>query len=175
MDASPIQMLIVLILLTGTILCLNLNHSSAQDSSQHETAIGSRDQNHTELSRIATSTTIISNNSAFIVGFNTSYSITGSPIDIEKSKNLVVSSIVKDFANSSTIGYVELLDPTSNSDKQEIANPFASNEQIDQKIEELLDNSIHDATNSETDLIEISCLFGNSLDDFSCSLFPLAK
>jgi hypothetical protein len=39
----------------------------------------------------------------------------------------------------------------------------------------LLDKSIHDATNSETDLIEISCLFGNSLDDFSCSLFPLEK
>jgi hypothetical protein len=71
MDVSPIQMLIVSILLTGTILCLNLNHSSAQDSSQHETAIGSRDQNHIELSKIATSTTIISNNSAFIVGFNT--------------------------------------------------------------------------------------------------------
>ena len=175
MDASPIQILIVSILLTGSILCLNLNPSSAQDSSQHETAFGSRDQNHTELSRIATSTTIISNNSAFIVGFNTTYSITGSPIDIEKSKNLVVSSIVEDFANSSTIGYVKLSDPTSNSDKQEIANPFASNEQIDQIIEELLHKSIHDATNSETDLIEISCLFGNSLDDFSCSLFPLAK
>jgi hypothetical protein len=70
MDMSPIQMLIVSILLTGTILGLNLNHSSAQDSSQHETTIGSRDQNHTELSKIATSTTIISNNSAFIVGLS---------------------------------------------------------------------------------------------------------
>lgn len=175
MDVSPIQMLIVSILLTGTILCLNLNHSSAQDSSLYETAIGSRDQNHTELSKIATSTTIISNNSAFIGGFNTTYRIKGSPIDIENSKNLVVSSIVKDFANSSIIGYVKLLDPSSNSDKQEIANPFASNEQIDQKVDELLNKSIYEATNSEIDLIEIRCLFGNSLDHFSCSLFPLAK
>jgi hypothetical protein len=175
MDVSPIQMLVVSLLITGTILCLNLNHSSAQDFSLNETTIGSRDQNHTELSKIATSTTIISNNSAFIGGFNTTYRITGSPIDIDKSKNVVVSSIVKDFANSSTIGYVELLDPSSNSDKQEIANPFASNEQIDQKIEELLNKSIYEATNSEIDLIEIRCLFGNSLDDFSCSLFPLAK
>jgi hypothetical protein len=97
-------------------------------------------------------------------------------LDIKNSKDLIVSSIIKDFANSSTIGYVKLSNSTSNSSgKAEIANPFASNEQIDQKVQELVDKSIEDATNAKTALIEIKCLFGNSLDLFSCSMFPLVR
>jgi hypothetical protein len=56
-----------------------------------------------------------------------------------------------------------------------ITNPFASNDHIKQKIQGVLSKSIDDATNSDTDLVEVQCSFGNSLDLFSCSSYPLVR
>jgi hypothetical protein len=144
---------------------------------QNSSMIGSNftnNQSQIDLSKVATSTTKITNETAFVGGFDTKYNITGTPMNIKESKDLIISSIVDDFAKSSTVGYVKNSKSVSNlSGKTEIGNPFASNEQIKQRIQELLTKSIENATSSNTKLIEIKCLFGNSLAAFSCSTFPL--
>jgi hypothetical protein len=77
---------------------------------------------------------------------------------------------------SPTVGYVIVSKSMSNSsDMTGITNPFASNEQIKQKIQGLLSKSIDDAINSDTDLVEVQCSFGNNLDVFSCSSYPLVR
>jgi hypothetical protein len=154
---------------------LFLNATSfAQNSSLIGSAVTANNQSRIELSKVATSTTLITNDTAFVGGFDAAYSITGTPMNIKDSKDLIISSIVKDFAESSTVGYVKISKSMPNSSaKTEIANPFASNEQINQQIQDLLSKSIEDATNSRAELIEIKCLFGNSLDLFSCTAFPL--
>lgn len=156
----------ILILISGTLY--------AQNSSIIGSNLVTNNQNQIDLSKVATSTTKITNETAFVGGFDTKYNITGTPMNIKESKDLIISSIVEDFAKSSTVGYVKNSKSVSNlSGKTEIGNPFASNEQINQRIQELLSKSIENATNSNTKLIEIKCLFGNSLAAFSCSTFPL--
>jgi hypothetical protein len=137
-----------LILISGTLY--------AQNSSIIGSNLVTNNQNQIDLSKVATSTTKITNETAFVGGFDTKYNITGTPMNIKESKDLIISSIVEDLSG-----------------KTEIENPFASNEQINQRIQELLSKSIENATNSNTKLIEIKCLFGNSLAAFSCSTFPL--
>jgi len=170
------RLMVSVLIIISTISLLIFSPTFAQNSSLIGSTGTVKDQDNIELSKVARSTTTISNESTFVGGFNTTYSITGPPSDIKNSKDLIVSSITKDFTNSSTIGYVKLSNSTSNSSgKAEIGNPFASSEQIDQKIQELVDKSIEDATNAKTALIEIQCLFGNSLDLFSCSMLPLVR
>lgn len=148
--------------------------SFAQNSSLIGSAVTANNQGRIDLSKVATSTTLITNDTAFVGGFDAAYSITGTPMNFKDSKDLIISSIVEDFAKSPTVGYVKISKSMLNSsEKTEIANPFASNEQINQQIQDLLSKSIEDATNSRAELIEIKCLFGNSLDLFSCSAFPL--
>jgi len=155
-----------LILINGTLY--------AQNSSIIGSNLVTNNQNQTDLSKVATSTTVIVNENAFVGGFDTKYNITGTPLNIKESKDLIISSIVEDFAKSSNIGYVKNSKSVSNlSGKTEIGNPFAGNEQITQRIQELLSKSIENATSSNAQLIEIKCLFGNSLAAFSCSMFPL--
>lgn len=156
----------ILILISGTLY--------AQNSSMIGSNLVTNNQNQTNLSKVASSTIIIINKTAFVGGFDTKYNITGTPLNIKESKDLIISSIVDDFAKSSTVGYVKNSKSVSNlSGKTEIGNPFASNEQITQRIQELLSKSIENVTSSNTKLIEIKCLFGNSLAAFSCSMFPL--
>ena len=158
----------ILILISGTLY--------AQNSSMIGSNLVINNQNQIELSKVATSTTMITNKTAFVAGFDTKYNITGTPMKIKESKDLVISSIVEDFAKSSIVGYVKSSKSVSNlSGKTEIENPFASNEQINQRIQELLSKSIENATSSNAQLIEIQCLFSNSLDAFSCSAFPLLR
>jgi hypothetical protein len=161
------------VLIIGAISLLTIDISYAQNTS----LIGStpaNNQGYIELSKVATSNTIITNKTAFVGGFDTAYSITGTPMNIKNSKDLIISSIVEDFTKSPTVGYVKISKSITNSSgKTEIANPFASNEQINQQIQDLLRKSIEDATNSNAGLIEIRCLFGNNLDLFTCSAIPL--
>jgi hypothetical protein len=153
----------ILILINGTLY--------AQNSSMIGSNLVTNNHNQTDLSKVATGTTEIVNGTAFVGGFDTKYNITGTPLNIKESKDLIISSIVEDFEKSSTVGYVKDSKSASNlSGKTEIGNPFASNEQITQRIQELLSKSIENATSSNAQLIEIKCLFGNNLAAFSCKV-----
>jgi len=155
---------------------LNNNETFGQNSSEAGGPVAASNQSQIVLSKVATANTVITNKTVFVGGFDMDYSITGTPTNFKYSEDLIISSIVEDFTKSPTVGYVMVSKSMSNSsDMTGITNPFASNEQIKQKIQGILSKSIDDATNSDTDLVEVQCSFGNSLDVFSCSSYPLVR
>ena len=117
----------------------------------------SRGSGHVELSKVATSTTTITGQATFVGGFDTTYSITGSPWDIKNSKDLIVSSVQDDFGKSSTIGYIKASGTAEGaSNMTGLANSFVSNEQINQQIQELLDKSIEAAQTQKRILFKLN-------------------
>lgn len=164
---SHLQILIVFVI-TVNLLIYGTEISYAQNSTQNDSQV--------QISKTASSNIVISNGSSSVGEFNTTYTITGNAADIKNSKDRIVETVTDDFSNSSTAGYVSLSNPSSeNTDNQQIANPFASNEQIIQKIHEELGKSISDASMNESNLASITCQFGNFLDLFSCSVHLLSK
>ncbi len=159
-------MKLVLLLCTIGVLSLGIGISHAQNSTLNKTG-------EITISKTASGNTIISNSSSFVGGFTTTYMITGNATDIKNSKDLILETITNDFTNSSTVGYVNLSDEGSKTSEQQIANPFASIEQITQKIHEALNNSMKG--NSETAIVSITCNFGSSLNHFTCSAIPISK
>ena len=141
----------------------------AQNSSTLGDLDNSTNENQITLSKVATVNTVIANKTVFIGGFDTDYSITGTAMNIKNTKDFIISSIIDDFTKSPTVGYVMVSKSMSNSSETQIANPFASSEQIKQKIQDLLSISIEDDNSVKVELIKIRCLFGDSLDLFSCS------
>ena len=162
MNNYQVQILVVF-LITVDLLITGVQMSYAQNTTENEDS----SKGQVVISKTASSNTIIANGSSSIGGFGTTYTITGSSNDIENYKDLITSSILDDFTNSSTIGYVKLSESNSSSGNQQIANPFASNEQIEQKITELLNKVIQEASNDG--IVSIICNFGNNLNLFSCS------
>jgi hypothetical protein len=166
--------------MTIVVICaislLNNNETFGQNSSEAGGPVVASNQNQVVLSKVTTGNTIITNKTVFVGGFDADYSIIGTPMNIKNSEDLIISSIVEDFTKSPTVGYVMVSKSMSNSsDMTRITNPFASNEQIKQKIQGLLSKSIDESTKSDTDLVEVQCSFGNSLDVFSCSSYPLVR
>lgn len=165
MNNFHIQILIVF-LITVNLLISGIEISYAQNSSQNL---------RVQISKTASSNTVISNGSSSVGGFSTTYMITGTVDDIKNSKDLILKTVTDDFTNSSTVGYVNLGDSSEIIGNQQIANPFASIEQIKQKIQTVLDNSTEGTNKAQADTVSITCNFGNSLDAFSCSVNPLVK
>lgn len=156
-------LILVVFLITINLLISSVEISYAQNTTENKPSA----EGQVLISKTASINTIISNGSSSVGGFSNTYTITGPTNDIKNSKDLITSSIRDDFTNGSTIGYVKLSDSNSDSDNQQIANPFASNEQIGQKITELLNKVIPKVSNDG--VVSITCTFGNSLDLFACS------
>ena len=110
--------------------------------------------------------------------FETTYIMTGTATDFIKAKGALTSSILDDFAKSSTIGYIKrnnTVTPT-NTNVNGIANPFVSKEQIDEKIKSVLSYALDKIehpvgiTLNTGDSRQIKCQFGSVLDDFWCDI-----
>ena len=129
-----------------------------------------------DISKDATSGLIVSDGASYVNGFDTTYTITGKQFDFKKGGDLVISGIAEDFLKSPTSGYVKVKDTSPSSNATGIANPFASKEQVSEKIKSVLDGAI-DGIFSGAGLTftigpvnyVIKCTFGDSLDDFECS------
>jgi len=110
--------------------------------------------------------------------FDTTYSMTGTVNDFIKAKDELITSILDDFGKSSTIGYIKMNSTTTQTDANvtEIANPFVSKEQIDEKIKSVLAYALDKIENPVGimpdigDSREIRCVFGNVLNDFWCDI-----
>lgn len=112
--------------------------------------------------------------------FDTTYSMTGTADDFINAKSFLVSTILDDFSKSTTIGYIKM----NNTDNQAvsynstgIANPFASKEQINDKIKSVLiyaldkiEHPVGITPTSIGDSREIRCNFSNVLDNFWCDI-----
>ena len=126
------------------------------------------------ISRDATSGLIVTDGTSYINGFDTTYTIKGKQFDFKRAGDLVISGIANDFIKSPTSAYVKVQDTTSNATGTE--NPFATKEQVSEKIKSVLDGAI-DSVFSGAGLTftigpatyVIKCTFGDSLDDFECS------
>lgn len=129
------------------------------------------------ISRDATSNLIVTDGASYVNGFDTTYTIKGSKFGYDKARDLIISSITNDFNSSSTSGYIKLGDgDASSSNMTGLSNPFASKEQINEKITTVLNNAIDSIFSSsgvtltigpETNVIK--CTFGEILDSFECS------
>ena len=146
---------------------LNVNAQTENTKSEYSLSI----------SKDTTSGLIVTDGATYVNGFDTTYTLKGTKFDYDKARDLVVSSIVDDFTNSSTSGYVKVKDTSpSSSNATGLANPFASNEQISEKIKSVVNSAI-DSIFSDSGLTftigpethVIKCTFGDTLDSFECS------
>ena len=106
--------------------------------------------------------------------------MTGTAPDFIKSKDVLINSILDDFSKSTNIGYIKMnstVTQTNNNDNiTEIANPFVSKEQIDEKVKLVLAYALDKIENpigitpDIGDSRQIKCVFGNVLDDFWCDI-----
>lgn len=146
---------------------LNVNAQTENTNSEYSLSI----------SKDTTSGLIVTDGATYVNGFDTTYTLKGTKFDYDKARDLVLSSIVDDFTNSSTSGYVKVKDTSSSSSNATgLANPFASNEQISEKIKSVLNSAIDSifsdsgltfTIGSETHVIK--CTFGDTIDSFECS------
>jgi hypothetical protein len=119
-------------------------------------------------------------NGASYVGssFDTTYTMTGTAPNFTKARDTLITSIIDDFDESSTIGYIKM-NNTNNQSSGNITglgNPFVSQDQINQKIKSVLTYALDKiehpvgTTPNVGDSREIKCKFGNVLNDFWCDI-----
>lgn len=142
----------------------------AQNTTQSEENIG---EQTLHIIKDATNSYTISSGASFVGSFDTTYSIVGDVGSMDKSKDLILSTITEDFGNSPTIGYVNNTISSSVSgatqNQPAFPNPFATKDVIDEKIRSEITTSIDSVVKTDSVQGEIKCIFGSSLDDFKCS------
>jgi hypothetical protein len=111
--------------------------------------------------------------------FDTTYRVAGERSAIRSAENLIISTITDDFNSSATVGYVMVGNTTtaSSSAGATLPNPFATPEQITERITTELRRVITEAESntSQGQHVEIKCTFGMSLEDMRCHYLPLPQ
>jgi|SoiMetStandDraft_2_1073263.scaffolds.fasta_scaffold17084_2 hypothetical protein len=146
--------------------------------SQNNTLIEKEDTSQSgnqplQIIKVAKNSYTITLDASFIGSFNTTYQIGGDVGSMNESKDLIITTITKDFDSSPEAGYVNntssISDYQINPNKRNLSNPFAPKDVIDEKIKSEIAASIENAEKSGIVHGEIECIFGSSLDDFKCS------
>jgi hypothetical protein len=125
----------------------------------------------------------ISGTSSNVGSFDTTYRIAGERSSIRSAENLIISTITDDFKASPTIGYVMVGNTTTtaastgSATTATLPNPFATPEQITERITNELRRVIAEAESgtSQGQHVEIKCDFGMSLEDMRCHYSPLPQ
>jgi len=110
-----------------------------------------------------------------IIDFDTNFTVTGPNSNIIKETDLIKNTIIENFNKSSTIGYVKIQNGADHANNTTLSNPFASKQQIDDKISIEFDKAIKESENSDTVSGIINCEFGMYLADFRCSFSELLE
>ncbi len=106
------------------------------------------------------------------------YRIAGERSAIRSAENLIISTITHDFRTSPTIGYITAGGTAStDSTGATLPNPFATPEQITERITSELKRVITEAESntSQGQHVEIKCNFGMSLEDMRCHYVTLPQ
>jgi hypothetical protein len=134
------------------------------------------------ITKHGTNSYVISGEMSSVGSFDTTYRIAGERSAIRSAENLVLSTITVDFLTSPTIGYVTVGNTTTTTSGQAtttttLPNPFASPEQITERITNELRRVISEAENntSQGQYVEIKCGFGMTLEDMQCHYVPLPQ
>jgi hypothetical protein len=126
-----------------------------------------------------TNSYVISGGSSSVGSFDTTYRVVGETSAIRASEDLIIATIISDFSTSLTIGYVMVGNTTTATagaaDGTTLPNPFATPEQITERITSDLRRVIGEAENntSQGQHVEIKCEFGMTLEDMRCHYIPL--
>ena len=138
-----------------------------------------QEQQTIHITKDSTNSYVISGGSSSIGSFDTTYRIAGERSAIRSAENLIIDTITSDFSSSPTIGYVMAanMTTTGGGDTTALPNPFASPEQITERITSELRRVITEAeTNTpQGQQVEIKCDFGMSLDEMRCHHVPSAE
>jgi hypothetical protein len=120
----------------------------------------------------------ISGGSSSVGSFDTTYRVAGERSAIRSAENLIISTITDDFRTSPTIGYIRAGGTsTTTATDATLPSPFASHEQITERITTELRRVISEAESntSQGQHVEIKCDFGMSLENMRCHYGPLPQ
>jgi hypothetical protein len=169
-----------------------ISNDTASDATTRAppTTAGQEEQQEHPVSIIkdGTNSYLISGGSSSIGSFDTTYRIAGESSAVTAAVDRIISTMTSDYSSSPIIGYVMFGDTTNATgasagarNAAAIPNPFASPEQISERIASELRRVISEAaannadnmtTGQEVDqqqqLMEIKCVFGMGLDDMRC-------
>ena len=157
---------------------------------------GGGQQSTIQIVKDGTNTYVIAGSSSSVGSFDTTYRIAGERTAIRTAENLIVSTVVDDFKKSPTIGYVRIANMTTTTTTSTtststttgnasttttanptLPNPFATPEQVTERITNEIRRVISEAENntSQGQYVEINCGFGMSLEDMRCHYVPLPQ
>jgi len=124
-----------------------------------------------------TNSYVLSGGSSSVGSFDTTYRVAGERSAIRSAENLIITTITDDFSSSPTIGYVMVGNATTASAGATLPNPFATPEQITERITNELRRVISEAENNtvEGQDVEVKCGFGMTLEDMQCHYIPLPQ
>jgi len=168
----------------ATPVTLGTTEQAANDTATDTTITSpttGQEQQTIHIIKDGTNSYVISGGSSSIGSFDTTYRIVGERSAIRASEDLIITTITSDYSSSPTIGYVSADNMTATATGgtantgATLPNPFASPEQITERITSDLRRVISEAENNtpQGQLFEINCNFGMTLDDMHCQSTPL--
>jgi hypothetical protein len=127
------------------------------------------------ITKHGTNSYAISGEMSSVGSFHTTYTVVGERTAIRSAENLIISTVVSDYSSSPTIGYVTVGNTTTTAANATLPNPFASPQEIAEKITTELRRVISEAENNtlQGQYVEIKCIFGMTLEDMRCNYIPL--
>ena len=143
-------------------------------------------QSTVHIIKDGTNSYVISGGSSSVGSFDTTYRVVGERSAIRSEETLIVSTITHDFRTSPTIGYITTgsvsptdtaQDATTTTTSTTLPNPFATPEQITERITTELRSVVSEAerNTSQGQFVEIKCNFGNTLEDMRCHYVALLQ
>ena len=168
----------------ATPITLGTTEQAANDTGTDTTITSptaGQEQQTIHITKDGTNSYVISGGTSSIGSFDTTYRIVGERSAVRTSEDLIITTITSDYSSSPTIGYVSAGNMTATTTGgtadtgATLPNPFASPEQITERITSDLRRVISEAENNtpQGQLVEINCDFGMTLDDMLCQSTPL--
>ncbi len=170
----------------ATPVTLGTTEQAANDTATDTTITSptaGQEQQTIHITKDGTNSYVISGGSSSIGSFDTTYRIVGERSAVRASEDLIITTITSDYSSSPTIGYVSAGNMTATATGgtantgATLPNPFASPEQITERITNELRRVITEAESntSQGQSVEIKCNFGMSLDEMQCHYIPLLQ
>jgi hypothetical protein len=157
------------------------NDTTTDTTTPSETA-GQQEQQTIHITKDGTNSYIISGSSSHVGSFDTTYRIAGERSAIRSAENLIITTITEDFSSSPIIGYVMATNMTTssgatNATTATLPNPFATPQQITERITSELRRVIAEGESGTTEgqNVEIKCDFRMSLEDMRCHYIPFLE
>ena len=155
-----------------------VGNDTTTDTTTTQPPVGQQQQT-IHIIKDGTNSYVISGSSSSVGSFDTTYRVVGETSAIRASEDLIIATIISDFSTSLTIGYVMVGNTTTTTagaaDGTTLPNPFATPEQITERITSDLRRVIGEAESntSQGQHVEIKCEFGMTLEDMRCHYIPL--